>query len=282
MSLSAIIVTYRTGPILAECLSALLSAGECDEILLVDNGNEPAEELHLNKVALTNSQVRLFRGQGNVGFSAGCNLGARHATGERLLFVNPDVVLAKGAATRMAEAVDQLPSPAIVGGDLRDAQGRPDRGSRRDRVTPWRAFVSFSGLHRLGRWISACRDLHRHEDPVPSETSAVGAVSGALMMVRRSDFAMVGGFDEEYFLHVEDVDLCRRVEEAGGQVVFQPGALGVHARSTSDVPAAWISGHKARSFARYFRKFARSRVDRAVAYVMGGALGVLMPLRAKV
>ncbi|MEJ0059381.1 MAG: hypothetical protein WDM79_07350 [Terricaulis sp.] len=64
--------------------------------------------------------------------------------------------------------------------------------------------------------------------------------------------------------------------------MFQPGALAVHARSTSDVPPEWISAHKARSFARYFRKFARSRGDRVLAYVMGGALGMLMPLRAKV
>ncbi|MEJ0059380.1 MAG: glycosyltransferase family 2 protein [Terricaulis sp.] len=218
MSLSAIIVSYRTGPILSECLSALIAADECDEIIVVDNGNASEEELTLNKFALTNANVRLLRGHGNIGFSAGCNMGAVHATGDSLLFVNPDVVLAKGAATRMVNALDVLPSPAIVGGDLRDPQGRPDRGSRRDRVTPWRAFVSFSGLSRFGRWIGPCRDLHRHEDPaVPSEACPVGAVSGALMMVRKSDFDMVGGFDEEYFLHVEDVDLCRRIEEAGGR-----------------------------------------------------------------
>src|SRR5690606_18968949 len=117
-----------------------------------------------------------------------------------------------------------------------------------------------------------CRDLHRHDEPMPSEASAVGAVSGALMMMRRTDFVMVGGFDEEYFLHVEDVDLCRRVEEAGGKVVFQPGALAMHMRSTSDAPADFITQHKLRSFARYFQKFARSRVDRFAAWAMSGAV----------
>jgi GT2 family glycosyltransferase len=282
MTLSAIVVTYRTGPILIECLNALAASGECDEVIVVDNGSTPAEEAQLDALVASKSAIRLFRGHGNVGFSAACNLGARHAVGDRLLFVNPDVVLAQGAATRMASALDRIARPAIVGGDLRDPQGQPDRGSRRDRVTPWRAFVSFSGLSRLGRWVSACRDLHRHQDPVPSETSAVGAVSGALMMLRRSDFAFVGGFDEEYFLHVEDVDLCRRIEEAGGIVVFEPGALATHARSTSDVSAAWIAAHKARSFSRYFKKFARSRADRMLAHAMGGALGMLLPLRAKI
>ena len=80
--------------------------------------------------------------------------------------------------------------------------------------------------------------------------------------MRRADFERLGGFDEGYFLHVEDVDLCRRAIEAGGVVIYQPLAGALHYTSTSDVPAAAVQAHKARSLARYFRKFAKAPLER--------------------
>lgn len=278
MQRSAVLVTYRTGPVLFDCLNALLADGDIDEIVIVDNGN-PADLQHrLDAMHAQHDRLRLLRGQGNVGFARGCNLGAQAANGERILFINPDVVVARGAARRMSETLDGLPMPSVVGGDLRNVEGGPDRGSRRDRVTPWRAFVSYSGLSRLGRWIAACRDLHRHEEPMPNEAVRVGAISGALLMMRRADFVVLNGFDEDYFLHFEDVDLCRRIEEAGGAVVFLPGAIGVHMRSTSDAPASWVTRHKLRGLARYVRKFAQSPAERALANVMHGAVKMFLPV----
>jgi GT2 family glycosyltransferase len=90
-------------------------------------------------------------------------------------------------------------------------------------------------------------------------------VSGALMAVRRADFEAIGGFDEGYFLHVEDLDLCRRAEEAGWRVLFQPGPHGVHVRSTSAAEPGVLARHKARGMARYLRKFARGPIERAAA-----------------
>ncbi|MBK8545811.1 MAG: glycosyltransferase family 2 protein [Caulobacteraceae bacterium] len=158
-------------------------------------------------------------------------------------------------------------APAIVGGDLRDDQGRPERGSRRDRLTLWRAVTSFTGLTRFG-----FRDFNRHTDPLLSNAPApTGAISGALFVIRRADFDRLGGFDEGYFLHVEDLDLCRRAEDAGIRVLFAPGPHGRHLRSSSDADARDIARHKARSMARYFNKFAKGP-ERALAAVAGWVL----------
>ncbi|MBN8605792.1 MAG: glycosyltransferase family 2 protein [Caulobacterales bacterium] len=270
MSVCVIVVSYRTGPALGRCLAALAALRGVDEIILVDNGNEAAEAAALSAFVTDDPRARLVRGQGNVGFAAGCNLAARAAQAEALLFLNPDAVLEAGAIENLSRALAAAPPPAIVGGDLRDADGRSERGSRRDRVTLWRAFVAFSGLSRLEHFSPAFRDFNRHADPVPSAPVAVQAVSGALLMLRRADFEVLGGFDEGYFVHVEDLDLCRRAEQRGWPVIFAPGPHGQHERSTSAVESRFIAKHKARGMARYLSKFANGPFERAAAWLAGG------------
>ena len=280
MGISAITVSFQTGPVLIECLDALIGAPEIDEIVLIDNGNPPDVETWLDARAATEPRLRVVRGRGNIGFGAACNLGAAHAVGQKLLFINPDVVLAPGAAARMAEALAAARAPALIGGDVRDAHGEPDRGSRRDRVTLWSAFVAFSGLSRFERFAPVFRDLHRHGDPLPESAAEIANVSGALMMLSREGFAALGGFDEGYFLHAEDIDLCWRAANAGGQVLFQPGAIGAHARSTSAAPSRDIERHKAMGLARFFVKSARSPVERMAAMLVGAVLKLVLPARA--
>ena len=267
MSVCAIVVSYRTGKALEACLAALRVAEGLDEIVIADNGNEADGAAVFDVAAAADGRIRLLRGQGNIGFAAACNLAARDARAEVLAFINPDVILEADAIVRLNAVLIGAPPPAIVGGDLRDEQGKSERGSRRDRVTLWRAFTSFTGLTRFG-----LRDFNRHTDPLPAEPQRVGAISGALFVMRREDFARLGGFDEGYFIHVEDLDLCRRAEDAGMAVLFAPGPHGRHLRSTSDVVPSLVAQHKARGMARYFKKFAKGPAERALAIVAGWVL----------
>lgn len=272
MRTCAVIVSYRTGPALGQCLASIASAAALDEIVLVDNGNPASETKLIDAFCASEPRARLLRGHGNIGFAAACNMGARNSGGDVLVFVNPDVVLATDAIKRLAAAVAASGGPVLVGGDLRDPAGAPDRGGRRDRLTLWRAVVSVSGMSRLEGVLPALRDYDRQHDPLPEAPMPVSAVSGALMAMGKSDFMSIGGFDEGYFLHVEDLDLCRRAEEAGWAVLFQPGPHGVHLRSTSSVESGAIARHKALGAARYFRKFARTPLEKAVAGLAGAVL----------
>lgn len=278
----AIIVSYRTGPVLRDCLEAL-AAQDVAEIVIVDNGDCVGDADQIDSFASANLRARVVRGQGNVGFAVGCNLGVAAASrgDDLLVFINPDVILAPGAVERLREAFHTAPAPTLVGGALFSPSGEPERGFWRDRVTLWRALVSFTGLSRLAGEGPALRDIHRHQQPLPDHSIEVGVVSGAFMALRRADFEALRGFDEGYFLHVEDIDLCRRVEAAGGRVVLQPAARGVHHRSSSDAPSEFVERCKARGFGRYFRKFARSWLERIVAEGVGAMLLIVLPARAR-
>jgi GT2 family glycosyltransferase len=258
-------------------LEALSKAAGLDEIVIADNGNPDAAVSAIDAFAAANPRTRVVRGHGNIGFAAACNLCARSAASDVLVFLNPDVIVEPAAVPRLAAALEAAPPPAIVGGDLRDEAGCPERGSRRDRLTLWRAFVSFTGLSRFERLAPLLRDFNRHTDPLPAQPVAVGAISGALLVMRRDDFEGLGGFDESYFVHVEDIDICRRAEIAGWQVLFAPGPHGVHLRSSSETEAGEIGRHKARGMARYFRKFARGPIERMAAAAAGAFLLAVAP-----
>jgi len=124
----------------------------------------------------------------------------------------------------------------------------------------------------LGKWTL-------EDEPLPEGPVRVGAITGAFFLIHRADFDALGGFDEDYFLHVEDVDLCRRAIEAGGSVTFQPKACALHYGQTSDAPSATVQRHKADSLQRYFRKFAKTPGEKLAAAVLGPMIGLAVRLR---
>jgi len=276
---SAIVVTFHTGESLELCLRSLFAEPWIDEVILIDNGNPPEIASSLRALQADRRDVTLIQGQGNVGFARACNLGADVASGRYLLFVNPDAVLQRGAAERLVTAGRKAHSPWIVGGRLVDKRGREQRGARRELLTPWTAIVGVLGLGGLEKLSPVFRDVHRERDPKPDAVVPMPVVSGAMMLTPRADFQSIGGFDEGYFLHVEDIDICRRVGEAGGAVLFEPTAEALHFGATSKASWIKIESHKARGLARYFAKFARSPGEKVTVALLSPFIGMVLVAR---
>lgn len=243
-------VSYRTGPALGRAIDSVLAAPEAAELVLVDNGNPPTVTAGLARRAAAEPRLTLLTGHGNIGFAAGCNRGAAAARGDILLLLNPDCRLRPATLARLLTEAVRLTRPWLIGCRIVDAAGREGRGGRRHALTPLRALVEAAGLYRLGlgRW-----RLNRHREPVPAGPVPMGAVSGAAMVLPAPDYWALGGLDEGYFLHVEDLDFCARFTAAGGHIFYVPGVEIVHEGGTSAAPAAFVERHKARGLARYFR-----------------------------
>jgi len=99
------------------------------------------------------------------------------------------------------------------------------------------------------------RSLHWENEPLPAAPIEVPVISGACLMISRECFDMTGGFDEDYFLHVEDIELCQRVRRMGGKVLFHPHADVLHYGSTSAARRQDIEFSKFRGFYRYFKNY---------------------------
>jgi len=247
--ISVIMVSYMTGPALMEAVTAVLADRDIHELIVVDNGNTESARTRLAQLTAKHQHVRFLQGHGNIGFARACNFGAKLATGHYLLFLNPDAVIAKGAARQLANAGDGLMEPWITGGLLRDEKGQEQRGARRRALTPLSALVGFLPILEI---IPGLRSIHRETDPLPKEPVQIATISGACLMMDRPSFERTGGFDERYFLHVEDIEICRRTRQMGGQVGFVPGATVMHYGTTSLAPRVWIEKEKLKGFLRYF------------------------------
>ena len=249
--ISVVVVSYYTGAALFECLQAVLADPDVFELILVDNGNPETTRARLWSFAKSRARIRVLQGQGNVGFGRACNYGARLAKGDFILFLNPDAIIEKGAVLKMAERGETLRRPWVLGGFLQTINGTEQRGSRRRALTPLSAVISFTPLHKLP-WFQS---IHMGSDERPNEPQNVPIVSGACLMMDRESFDQLGGFDENYFLHVEDIDLCRRAGLAGGQVYSLPDAKVMHYGSTSQVRIQKVEFEKFKGFVRYFWSF---------------------------
>ena len=266
-SVSVIMVVYMTGEALVESLTCVLKDPLVSEFVLVDNGSTSSEAASLRGLAEQDPRVVLLSGQGNVGFARGANLGASRATGDVLVFLNPDAFLQPGCLAGLVGELEGRPSPCIVGGRVLNADLTEQRGARRGDITPMTALMSLS---RLAQRVPAWRryEVHWEGDITPDGVAAVPTISGACFAMRRDDFLALKGFDEKYFLHVEDVDLCWRVRRAGGLVLFHPKAEVIHLGHTSRVSPIRVEFHKGVGLARYFRKRAATIGQTVLAWLL--------------
>ncbi len=246
-NVSAVLVSYRTGPALFHCLDALRAEPALAEILLVDNGNDADTLARLR--AWDDPRLRLITGHGNVGFAAGCHRGVAASTAPFLLMLNPDCLLAPGAVPALLTALAGEAKPWIGTVRLLEADGREQRGCRRAAGTPLNFLIE--GLS-LGRFLPRLC-LNRHTDPLPQGLTAVPALSGAFMLMPRAAWDATGGLDTGYFLHLEDLDLCARLRAIGGTCWFLPAPACTHIKSTSEAPGWVVEKHKLAGFWRYFR-----------------------------
>lgn len=265
-NVSVIVVAYKTGPALFDGLQTVLSDLDVDELVLVDNGSEPDDAARLRRIAESDQRVRLFQGHGNIGFAKGANAGASAARGRWLIFLNPDAYLTPGCVRTLIATARRGASPCIVGARVMNPDGTEQQGGRRAEITPYTTLMTVTHLSRRARLRHL--EIHREQDPLPTEAVETAAVSGACFCVSRADFAELGGFDSGYFLHVEDVDLCWRARQVGGQVLFEPRAEIVHLGHTSLVSPLWVEFHKGVGLARYFRKRAQGKRRKVVAWLL--------------
>ncbi|MBI1686403.1 glycosyltransferase family 2 protein [Caulobacter hibisci] len=268
---SVVMVVYRTGEALVDSIRHVLAEPMVDEFVIVDNGSPPSEAEMLRALGLTEPRVQLLQGHGNVGFAKGANLGASIAQGEYLVFINPDANLQPDCVPAIVTAFRDQPTPTVMGARIMNIDGTEQRGARRGEVTPVTTLMSLSQLSRKVKRFAGF-EIHREHEPLPSAPTPVPTISGACFALRRRDFDALSGFDEGYFLHVEDVDLCWRARQAGGQVLFHPDARVVHLGHTSLEHPVKVEFHKGVGLSRYFIK----RADNWQRYILAVMLAPLI------
>ncbi len=262
---SAIVAARSVGHALELCLRSALSEPWIDEVVIVDHHAPPQVSSALRALKADRRDVTLASAPEAAGMAAALNAGAGKARGRWLLFLDPHVVVQRGAVERMAAAGGGARAPYIVGGRLTDTHGRDQRAARTGALNAFSSIAVALGLPglRVGR-------SRRGR----GEPTLVSAVSGAFMLVPRAHFEALSGFDEGFATDAADLDLCRRAREAGGAVLFEPAASGIQFAGRR------VAGRKrAQGLARFAVKSARTPLERAFALVARPALVVILAVR---
>lgn len=251
---SVVIVAADSGDDVGICVDRVLASTAPVEAIVSDNASRDGSVDAIGARRSGDARVRIVRNGANLGFGAGCNRGAAQARGDVLLFLNPDCLIEPDTIARLRGLL--RPEIGLLGAAIVGSDGQPEPASRRRDPFLRRIVASTIGLGGVDVPVEA------------PDVQPVDIVSGAAMLLPRAAFDAVGGFDEGYFLHCEDMDLCRRVRDAGLRVVCANAVRIVHAKGTSSrTRPFFVAYHKHRGMWRWLRKF-----DAAVRNPLVGAL----------
>lgn len=222
--IDVVIVSYRSKELLDRCLGSLRQHPPSGPITVtvVDNDSGDGTPEHLRR---NHPWVRVLPQGENVGFGIATNLGAAGGSSPYLLALNPDAAVEAGTLDTLIDLCERDPSIGCAGPELVQEDGTIDHAGRRSFPTPLSALGHFTGVGR--RMSSGPLAAYRAPEVASGE---VDAVNGAFMLMRREAFEAVGGFDENYWMYMEDLDLNYRLGLAGWKTWYEPAVRAVHTK----------------------------------------------------
>ena len=213
---SIIMPVFNEVELTIQCLTRLaeVTRGTEYEVILVDNGSTDGTQALCDGLS---GDVQVLRNEENLGFAVACNQGAKAARGQYLVFLNNDTIPLEGWLTALAQEVQASAEVAVVGSKLLYENGTVQHGG-----------VAFSWLYGTAYHIYLGVQA---DAPMVNRRRELQAVTAACMLVRREAFEEVGGFDEGFRNGFEDMDLCLRIRDRGGRVIYQPRSTLYHLES---------------------------------------------------
>lgn len=228
MKLSVIIVNYNHKYFPRMAVEALEKSkvNFPFEIIVVDNASHDEESMGFLETAHAEKRITLIKSPQNVGFGRGNNLGVEHAKGKYIFFHNPDVTVLEDSLQKMVDYFEHHHDIGILGPKLMYSSGKIQESCRRNMT--WGDLIfkrTFLGKlpffkHRVKKYLMEDFDHNKIQD--------VDLITGAAIMMPKTVYDKVGGFDPRYFLFMEDFDLCRMVKKAGFRVVYYPDSTMMH------------------------------------------------------
>jgi len=226
MDLSVVIVSYNVQFFLEQCLLSIQQASKelQVEVIVVDNNS--ADDTCKN-IQSKFPNITLIENKNNVGFSKANNEGVKLATGEYVLILNPDTVVAEDSFTKILSFAKEKQNLGVLGVKLIDGSGNFAPESKRGIPTPMVSFYKLFGISgkRTGKYYAT----HLSED----ETGVVEVCSGAFMFLKRAVFNEVNGFNEAYFMYGEDIDLSMKLLNSGYQNYYYSNTQVIHYKGES-------------------------------------------------
>lgn len=266
--LAVVVVNYNAGEYLARCVASVVEAsgGLALDVLVVDNASHDGS---VGVAAARAPHVRVIHNPTNRGLSAAWNQGARAVDAPWILFLNPDAEVSRGDLGAFVKAGQGRPDVALLGPVIRNPDGTIYESGR-----AFPGVLQAVGHAFLGPFLPGNRftRAYRQTSWDRSTEREVDWVSGAAMLIRRTAFEQVGGFDEAFWLYGEELDLCTRLRDAGWRVIATPELEVVHTGGVSTGRSRRTHLMHSQSIYRYYRKHRATGWRRATLPLAWAAL----------
>ena len=256
-SVTVVIVHYRCVEAICRLLGDLGRDPEVARIIVIDNASSPLSARRLQeKGSGVGIPFTLIENPENRGFARAVNQGLALLATPYALVLNPDCRIPEPVLPRLVAVMERMPQAGLVGCRIVNPDGTEQRGDRRLLPDPARSLFRVLGLGRIGLGTGRPLGFDLAGGPLPEVPVGVEAISGAFLLVRGKALAEVGGMDEGYFLHGEDLDWCHCFHDRGWLIVFVPDVSIIHAGGLAGAsrPLA-VLWHKHRGMWRYYLKF---------------------------
>lgn len=231
MDISIVIVNYKVKDFLLQCLRSIeeASKGLSIETIVVDNNSNDGSIEYLSPIFPSVQFIALPQ---NIGFSRANNIGIEKARGKYILILNPDTILETSTLQKMFAYMENNQEVGIAGCKVLNPDGSFQQSCRRGFPTPWASFCKLFGLQRIfpkSRFFASYNQTFRDEN----ETYYIDAVMGAFMFSRASALRQANGFDPDFFMYGEDLDLCYRVIKNGWKIAYYHETSIIHYKGES-------------------------------------------------
>jgi len=228
--LSVIIVSYNTSELTFKCVKSLVSSLEKEknisfEVIVVDNGSEDGTVDRLKKIAIEKDRFLIIENKKNLGYAKANNLGIKKASGKFILFLNSDVLISDINWKILLDFLEKNEKIGALTVRVNLESKDIDPACHRGLPTLWRSFCYFVCLERffasfpfLNRIFGGYHLIHLDLGKIHE----VEAISGAFFLTRKEILSRLKGFDEDFFMYGEDLDLCLRIRKIGYKIIYYP------------------------------------------------------------
>jgi GT2 family glycosyltransferase len=204
-------VNYNSKLLLEQCLVSIKKSAINSEIIVVDNGSSDGSKEYLPEKF---PDVKFIFNDNNAGFAKACNQGFKISSGRYVLFLNPDTILSETSLKDCISFFETHPDAGAIGVRMVDSKGNYLKESKRGSPSPATSFYKLFGLTSIFPTSKTFAKYYQGHFP-EKENNPVEVLSGAFMMRRKVAFEKVNGFDEDFFMYGEDIDLSVRINQAG-------------------------------------------------------------------
>jgi N-acetylglucosaminyl-diphospho-decaprenol L-rhamnosyltransferase len=275
LNLSVIIVNYNVKFFLEQCLCSVRKAIEAMdstgiEVFVVDNHSIDGS---IDYVQPKFPWVRFIINPENLGFSKANNQALAESVGKYILFLNPDTILPEDSFKKVLAFMDSHPDAGACGVRMVDGRGSFLKESKRGFPSPWASFCKSVGLTAAfprSRFFAAYYLGHLNEE----ETNRVDTLSGAFMLVKKELLEAIGGFDEQFFMYGEDIDLSYRIRLSGSHNYYLPNTTIIHFKGESTKKDFRYVQLFYRAMSQFTRKYFRNFRWAFFGVLLESAIGV--------